>query len=147
MAATSEVRSFFDAYEAAANELDAERIERFFADTCMAAAPGFVACTPDRDALRAALSGMVESYRAIERGDVRVVDIDALALGAYHVLATVQWTASFPAVAAPIPFEISYLLQRREDDAAAQDGMRIIGFVSHTDERALMQEHGILPPQ
>ena len=68
-------------------------------------------------------------------------------MGAYHALATVQWTASFPAVAAPIPFEVSYVLQRREDDRSAHDGMRIVAFVSHEDEAAMLREHGITPSQ
>jgi hypothetical protein len=141
-----QVRGFFAAYEAAANTLDADALEPFFADACLGAAPGAVACTPDRAALRAAVDGLVNFYRSVDRGPVHAVGVRAQPLGAYHALATVQWTASFPGVAAPIPFEVSYLLQR-EDNPQVPGGIRIVAFVSHEDEAAMLREHGIMPSQ
>jgi hypothetical protein len=136
-----DLRAFFDSYESAANALDAEALETFFADACLGAAPGFTACTTDRAALRTALEGLVGFYRSLDRG-VHVVDVETHQLGAYHALATVQWTASFPEVSAPIPFEVSYLVQRRDDDDAPHS-MRIVAFVSHEDEAAMLRQHGI----
>jgi hypothetical protein len=140
------VRDFFNAYQATANKLDVDALETFFADACLGAAPGFAGCTTDRVALRTALEGVVAFYRSVDR-DVQLLDVETQTLGAYHALATVQWTASFPGVAAPIPFKVSYLLQRREEEDLAHDGVRIIAFISHEDEAAMLREHGIMPPE
>lgn len=136
MVASEEMRAFFEAYNTASNALEADGLARFFGDVCLAAAPGFAAATTSLQELRDVLGPLVEFYRGIERGPVHLASIEEQSLGAAHALVTVGWTTTFPRVAGPVVFTISYLVQRG-------DPPHIIGFVSHDDERAMLTALGI----
>lgn len=82
------------------------------------------------------LEGAAGHYR--DKGRVaRLISLDEQPLGTDRTLVTVGWTAAFPPASEPIPFEISYRLQRRAGV------LRIIAFVSHEDEAALIRAHGL----
>lgn len=141
MPAYRDARAFFAAYEIAVTSTDAQQVSEFYAVPCLAASPGFAGAATTHEELLSHLGGVRDFYSQIERGPTRVVDVTEQDLGAYHVFATVQWTAEFANVAAPIPFEVSYLLQRDGADGP----LKILAFASHEDERALLVQHGLLP--
>jgi hypothetical protein len=137
--ASQATRRFFEAYAEAGNALDADRLATFYGQTCLAAAPGFAAATTDAAQLRAALNNVVEFYRGIGRGETRVESLAEQSLGEHHSLVTVGWSTVFPQAGPDrIPFDVSYLIQRNDE-------WKIIAFVSHEDERAILQERGLLP--
>jgi hypothetical protein len=140
MEATAEVQTFFADYQRIANSLDVNALAACFTDASLGASPGFVACITDRTQLHAAVESLVAFYRGLSRG-VQVTGLDEHPLGEFHTLVTVGWTATFPQAAEPIPFEVSYLLQRPTPDGT----YRIVAFVSHEDEQSLMRAHGIAP--
>jgi hypothetical protein len=70
---------------------------------------------------------------------LRVISIRDVTLSPLHTLATVTWGAQFEKTGDRlIEFEISYLLERAEDE------WRILSYVSRTDQNAEMAKAGLL---
>lgn len=133
---TRSLRRFFEDYARAASSDDPLAPERFFADACMAAAPGFAACTPDRERLRDALTNLSAYYARIGRGPLRLEGLDETDLGDRFTLATAHWSTTLGSDPDEVRFTVSYLVERA-------DPPRVVCFVAHEDERAILAQHGI----
>ncbi len=70
--------------------------------------------------------------------DITAVSIRDVTLSPLHALATVTWGARFEKTGdRVIEFEISYLLERAEDD------WRILSYISRSDQSAEMAKAGL----
>lgn len=138
------LRGFFEDYAEASNSGDPLDLERFFADACMAAAPGFAACTPDREHLRDALVRMAAFYARVDRGPLRLDGLDEAPLGDHFTLATAHWRTTLGGDPEPVRFSVSYVVERPVGGAGgpSEAGPRIVCFIAHEDERLLVAEHG-----
>jgi hypothetical protein len=137
--ASDDVARLFAGYERAFDALDVEAIVGLYGDCCIAAAPHFVACTKGAEELRAAVTQAFATYRQIGMVSARLVSLAETALDDYYSLAKVRWGARFQKTGDElITFEDTYLVHR---DGPA---LKIILFISHADEQAVMREKGLI---
>jgi len=131
---------FFADYARGFSQLDPEPIAGFYSECVIAANPVFLGCTQNADELREALTRAYAFYKTIGMESARLLGRADTVLDPLHVLARVQWAAYFRKTGdEPVTFEISYLVR------LANETPKIILFISHEDEQALMKAKGLLP--
>ena len=137
---SQDIKHLFDEYAAGYNRLDAAAIPAFYAEWAMAAAPNFVGCTQNNEALLAAIEQAYAFYQSIGMCSAEILALDETTLDERYSLVRVQWATKFQRTGdEPITFAISYLVWR------SSDGPRIILFISHEDELAVMRAKGLIP--
>jgi hypothetical protein len=125
MAASDEVRAFFEAFERYSTQLDLDRIGQQFAETFLSADPTQVMPVP-KAAFLAALPRRQALFEAAGATGVRLVSVNEQALDARHVLATTEWVVE-RTDAAPIRLASTFILRR------ANDSFVVVFYLNHQD--------------
>ncbi len=130
----------FTTYAHAFSTLDAEAVLDVFADCCIAAAPQFVGCTKSQEELRSAVTQLYEFYANIGLEAAKLVTLTETPLDDHYSLVKVEWATYFRQLGnEPLTFEVTYIIQ------TSAETPKIILFISHGDEQAVMRENGLLP--
>jgi hypothetical protein len=133
------LQTFFADYERAFGTLDSEAIVDMYSDSALAASPGFVGCTKDKNELRQGITNAYQMYKRVGLGSVKILNLSEQALGQHFSMVTVRWSTTFQKTGKePITFDVSYLVQNGEKP-------KIICFVSHEDEQEMMKSRGLIP--
>ena len=131
---------FFDGYAKAFSRLDPEPVAGLYAECAIAAGPAYLGCTKNADELRAALTRAYSFYKKIGMESVKILGRADTAINPLHVLARVHWAAFFRKMGdEPVTFEVSYLVRLVDETP------KILLFISHEDEEALIKAKGLLP--
>jgi ketosteroid isomerase-like protein len=120
------VEAFFDAFAAASDELDTDRLGELFAETFLAADPAGAQPVP-REAFLRALPRRAELFAAAGIERVVLADLRHQALDDTYVLARTEWRAERPGASAPVRLSSSFIL-RREGDR-----LRVVCYLNHQD--------------
>jgi hypothetical protein len=138
-ATVEEMRAFFERYAIASRDRDPERLASMYAPAFLVAGPRGSATFTNDARFREWLRGLVASHDALGMRSIAVHDVEVRTLSPIHVLTEVTWDARFDKTAdRAITFKISYLVER------APEGMRVLGYVSETDEEEEMKRHGLV---
>jgi ketosteroid isomerase-like protein len=125
-----QVRSFFDAFAAASEELDTATLGGLFADPFLAADPAGAQPVP-RELFLKALPRRAELFGAAGIGRVVLDDVAHEVLDDTYVLARTTWRAERAAAGggepAPVRLASTFLLRRESD------GLRVVLYLNHQD--------------
>jgi ketosteroid isomerase-like protein len=122
-----QVRSFFDAFSAASDELDTAALGGLFADPFLAADPAGAQPVP-RELFLKALPRRAELFGAAGIGRVVLDDVAHEALDDTYVLARTTWRAERAADGRePVRLASTFLLRREGD------GLRVVLYLNHQD--------------
>jgi ketosteroid isomerase-like protein len=122
-----QVRSFFDAFSAASDELDTAALGGLFADPFLAADPAGAQPVP-RELFLKALPRRAELFGAAGIGWVVLDDVAHEALDDTYVLARTTWRAKRAADGGePVRLASTFLLRREGD------GLRVVLYLNHQD--------------
>ena len=124
-----QVRSFFDAFTEASDELDVAVLGELFAETFLAADPGGAQPVP-RELFLRALPRRAELFAAAGISRVVLEDLRHEALDDAYVLARTQWRgerAGTGGPPAPLRLASSFLLRRDGDR------LRVVLYLNHQD--------------
>ena len=122
-----QVEAFFDAFAAASDPLDTDRLAELFAETFLAADPAGARPVP-RQAFLAALPRRAELFAAAGVTRVALANLQHQALDDTHVLARTDWRAERPGAAStPVRLSSTFILRR---DA---DRLRVVFYPNHQD--------------
>lgn len=134
-----DVLDFFRKYARLSTGQEPDLLARLYDDSFLVAAPrGAVAFRND--------SALLQWLRQVSEFNVRSgltsmtpEKADEMPISKDYTLANVHWAATFKKTGTtPIRFVISYLLRR------VDDGLKVIGYISHDDQEGTMREHGLL---
>jgi hypothetical protein len=139
MAARHSLRSFFDQYAQATNEMKASTIAGFYADSFIAAGPkGNMVFQNDGKFLQW-LNQLKEFNQQTGMGKMRVVGIEESPVSEHYLMVTVEWGVNFRKTGDElITFKISYFVD------VTGKMPRIIMYISHLDQEDYMREKGLL---
>ncbi|MDQ2655717.1 MAG: nuclear transport factor 2 family protein [Chloroflexota bacterium] len=140
------IDEFFAGYVDAFNRslgdaVDAEGIRRHFSSCFVGAGPQGVQCGQNDASFTEALEQGYAFYRRIGTRAMAVRSITSIPIDDAHTMTRVAYRASYEkpeGEALDLDFEVSYML------AAPDETYEIFAFVTG-DERALYEEHGLLP--
>lgn len=140
------IETFFAGYVEAFNrslgeQVDAEGIRGHFSTCFVGAGPQGVQCGQNDASFAEALQQGFAFYRKIGTRAMAVREITTTPIDDTHTLAHVAYRANYEkpgADALDLDFEVSYLLVARGET------YEIFAFVTG-DERALYEQHGLLP--
>ena len=140
------IDEFFAGYVAAFNrslgeQVDAEEIRRHFSPCFVGAGPLGIQCGQNDASFTEALEQGYAFYRKIGMRAMVVRGITTIPIDDAHTLARVAYRASYEksgGEALDLDFEVSYML------AMQAETYEVFAFVVG-DERALYEQHGLLP--
>lgn len=138
----TDIDAFFVRYEEGANRFDPELVASQFTDPFMGGDPNGVASWRNDEAFRRAIPERQAFMQRIGFRFARVLDIAATPLDARYTMAKVHWHLRFektPGQPQDFRFHITYFL------FDAGSGPKVAFYISHEDERRVMQEAGLLP--
>ena len=121
-----QVEAFFDAFAAASDQLDLDRLAELFAETFLAADPAGVQAVP-RQAFLRALPRRAELFAAAGITRVVLADLRHHALDDAYVLARTDWRAERTGASTPVRLSSTFILRR---DA---DRLRVVFYLNHQD--------------
>lgn len=140
---TQQITAFFERYENAVNEGQAETIAQSYFETYIAADPQGVEAISNNDEYRQALEQRTPYLREQLGFQNATLTVEAVRdLAPLHVIADVRWNMYFePSEQDPITstFMISYIVR------LVNDKSEIVMYVSHENEEAVMRRDGIFP--
>jgi hypothetical protein len=119
-----QVRTFFDAFTRASDELDLEVLGELFGETFLAADPGGAQPVP-RQLFLQALPRRAQLFAAAGITRVVLTDLRHEALDDTYVLARTGWRAERPS--APVQLSSTFLLRRDGDR------LRVVLYLNHQD--------------
>jgi ketosteroid isomerase-like protein len=122
-----QVEAFFDAFAAASDQLDTDRLAGLFAETFLAADPAGVQPVP-RQAFLRALPRRAELFAAAGVTRVALIDLQHHALDDTYVLARTDWRAERPGAASTSVRLSSTFILRRDADR-----LRVVVYLNHQD--------------
>lgn len=130
---------FFTVYGSFSVGDDPKAIASFYAESFIAAAPGGAASYDNDDQFIDWLNGVLQFNKQVGLQKMTPHNVDTTSMGEHFTLAKVTWEALFSKTGnKPIIFDISYILQH------TGNGPKIIGYVSHDDQEAVMKEYGLM---
>jgi ketosteroid isomerase-like protein len=121
-----QVEAFFDAFAAASDQLDLDRLAELFAETFLAADPAGVQAVP-RQAFLRALPRRAELFAAAGITRVVLADLQHHALDDAYVLARTDWRAERPGASTPVRLSSTFILRRDGDR------LRVVVYLNHQD--------------
>ena len=116
-----QVEAFFDAFAAASDQLDLDRLAELFAETFLAADPAGV------QAVLRALPRRAELVAAAGITRVVLADLQHHALDDAYVLARTDWRAERTGASTPVRLSSTFLLRRDGDR------LRVVVYLNHQD--------------
>jgi len=122
----SQVEAFFDAFAAASDQLDLDRLAELFAETFLAADPAGVQPVP-RQAFLQALPRRAELFAAAGIARVVLADLQHQALDDTYVLARTDWHAERPGASTPVRLSSTFILRRDTNR------LQVVFYLSHQD--------------
>jgi hypothetical protein len=137
-ASDEEVREFFERYAVVARAADPEPLASMYAPAFLVAGPQGSATFTNDARFREWLRGVAAAHEARGMRSLAVADVELRRLSPIHLLAEVTWDTRFEKTGdRPITLRIAYLLER------ADDGLRVLAYVSEADEAAEMKRLGL----
>jgi len=138
-AAHHSLRSFFDQYAQATNEMKASTVAGFYADNFIAAGPkGNMAFRNDEKFLQW-LNQLKEFNQQTGMGKMRIVQFRESPISGHYQMVTIEWGVTFQKTGDElITFNISYFVD------VTGKMPRIIMYISHVDQEDYMREKGLL---
>ncbi|MFT3899651.1 MAG: nuclear transport factor 2 family protein [Gordonia sp. (in: high G+C Gram-positive bacteria)] len=138
------VRRLFATYERLTNEAlvgeaDVAALSRCYSTEFIGAGPAGVRTGHNDAEYREVLAQGFAGYRGIGTKSMTVDGIEVTGIDDRHCLARVSWSAVYDRGEAPdvsIDFDVTYLVQLRDDDAV------VFGWIAG-DEQAALRDHGI----
>jgi ketosteroid isomerase-like protein len=121
-----QVEAFFDAFAAASDQLDTDRLAELFAETFLAADPAGVQAVP-RQAFLQALPRRAGLFAAAGIARVVLTGLQHHALDDTYVLARTDWRGERTTASAPVRLSSTFILRR---DA---DRLRVVFYLNHQD--------------
>jgi ketosteroid isomerase-like protein len=121
-----QVEAFFDAFAAASDQLDTDRLAELFAETFLAADPAGVQAVP-RQAFLQALPRRAGLFAAAGIARVVLTGLQHQALDDTYVLARTDWRGERTTASAPVRLSSTFILRR---DA---DRLRVVFYLNHQD--------------
>ena len=121
-----QVEAFFDAFAAASDQLDLDRLAELFAETFLAADPAGVQAVP-RQAFLRALPRRAELVAAAGITRVVLADLQHHALDDAYVLARTDWRAERTGASTPVRLSSTFILRRDGDR------LRVVVYLNHQD--------------
>lgn len=138
------IAAFFARYEEGANTFDLDLMSSLYAPEFMAGDPNGVSCGRNDQALRDAFVQRKELFRKIGFRRATILQVDATPLDGRYTMARAHWHMTFemePGHPLDFKFFITYFLY----DPGT--GPRVAFWISHDDEKRVMEEAGLLPRQ
>jgi hypothetical protein len=138
-AARHSLRSFFDQYAQATNEMKAATIAGFYADNFIAAGPkGNMVFRNDEKFLQW-LNQLKEFNQQTGMGKMRIVQFEENPISGHYQMVNIEWGVTFQKTGDElITFNISYFVD------VTGKMPRIIMYISHVDQEDYMREKGLL---
>jgi ketosteroid isomerase-like protein len=132
-------KKLFAGYEKAFDALDIEKQVDFFAETFISAGPrGTIA--QGRDEFMKMSREVAGYYRSVGQTGAKILSMKETAISGEYSFVTVHWGATFRKLGdKPVEFDVTYVIQKTDPAKP-----RIIMFVTHQDEEAVMKELGLL---
>lgn len=138
-AAHHSLRSFFDQYAQATNEMKASTVAGFYADNFIAAGPKGNRVFQNDDKFLQWLNQLKEFNQQTGMGKMRVVRFQESPISGHYQMVTIEWGLTFQKTGDElITFNISYFV-----DVTGRMP-RIIMYISHVDQEDYMREKGLL---
>lgn len=136
---TARLHQFFNDYATTSFGPEPEKLAAFYGDGFLVAAPQGSATFKNDEQFLAWLRQVHEFNQATGMTSMKVFAIEEHRLSDLFTVATVEWGATFQKTRDDlITFKISYILQ-------GQGGtFKVLGYLSHEDQMAAMQAHGLL---
>jgi hypothetical protein len=136
------IEKFFKRYEEGANTFDPELVTAFFTPVFMGASPNDVACGENDAGFHDAIVARKGLFEQIGFKFARVLSLEATPLDDRYTMAKVRWHMLFERESGkPMDFRF-YITYFLFDDGA---GPKVCFYISHEDERQVMQEAGLIP--
>jgi len=134
------LRAFFEAYAEANNKHNLEPLAAMYADSFIAAGPGGNAVFKNDAQFIKWLQELLQWNLQMGMQQIRIVRFAEAPVSDQYRQAIVTWGAKFEKTCnEEILFDITYYVYLQ------QDAPRIIMYIAHTDQDALMREKGLLP--
>jgi ketosteroid isomerase-like protein len=127
-----QVEAFFEAFAAASDQLDVDRLAGLFAETFLAADPAGAQPVP-RQAFLHALPRRAELFTAAGIARVVLADLRYHALDDTYVLAETDWRGERTGASPPVRLSSTFILRR---DA---DRLRVVFYLNHQDLARALQ--------
>ena len=138
----TKTEQFFARYEEGANSLDPDLVCPLYTEEFMGGGPGGVACGRNDQSLRQAMVQRRAFFREIGFRHARVLHVEETPLDDRYTMAKVHWHMTFekqPGNPLDFRFFITYFL------FDPGSGPKVAFWISHEDERKVMQEAGLIP--
>ncbi len=134
------LRSFFDQYAKATNQMKASTIAGFYADNFIAAGPkGNMTFRNDEKFLQW-LNQLKEFNQQTGMGDMRIVNYTESPVSEHYKMVVIEWGVTFQKTGDElITFSITYFVD------VTGKMPRIIMYISHLDQEDFMRSKGLLP--
>ncbi|MFT3799790.1 MAG: hypothetical protein QM766_01095 [Burkholderiaceae bacterium] len=138
----TKIDAFFARYEEGANTFDPDLMTSLYTAEFMAGDPHGVSCGRNDQALRDVFIQRKAFFLQIGFKHARVLDMETTPLDDKYTMAKVHWHMTFekqPGRPLDFKFFITYFLYD------PGDGPKAAFWISHDDERQVMQEAGLIP--
>ena len=139
----TDIDAFFARSEQGANSFDPDLVASQFTDPFMGGDPSGVMSARNDAAFRQTIPQRQAFMQGIGFRSARVLDVAATPLDAHYTMAKVHWHLRFektPGQPQDFRFHITYFLF----DPGDGSGPKVAFYISHEDERKVMQEAGLL---
>jgi len=136
------IEQFFARYEEGANTFDPDLVASRFTDSFAGGDPNGVVCIQNDEAFRRAIPERRAFFQQIGFKSAKILSVEATPLDERYTMAKVHWYMVFekdPGNPLEFRFFITYFL------FDPGSGPKVVFYISHEDERKVMQEAGLLP--
>ena len=131
--------TLFKQYEAAFDKLDLKTITGYYADTFISAGPKGTISRSKKEFEESAEQA-ASFYRSVGQKSARIVSKRVMPICNDYSTVVVRWGVTFEKTGSrQIEFDVSYIIQEIGNDP------KIILFISHEDEEAVMKKLGLQP--
>jgi hypothetical protein len=138
------IEDFFARYERGANSFDPDLVCSQYTAEFMGGGPNGVTCGRNDEGLRAAIVQRQAFFQQIGFKGAKVLHVAETPLDERYTMAKVQWRMTFekqPGHSLDFEFFITYFL------FDPGSGPQVAFWISHEDERKVMQDAGLIPAQ
>jgi hypothetical protein len=133
------IKQFFDTYNELSQGKDLNALAACYAEHFIAAGPKGIQAYTNDEKFKEWLDGVQAFNQQSGMQGMQPIKIVTTPVGETYSMSTVTWSVSFPGKREePILFDITYSLFHQEGS------YKIVLFISHDDQEALMKEKGVL---
>ena len=137
----TKIEQFFTAYEEGANSFDPDLVTSLFTASIMGGDPNGVVCVQNDEGFRRAILERRAFFQQIGFRSAKVLGVAETPLDERYTMAKVQWHMVFekpPGNPLDFKFFITYFL------FDPGSGPKVAFYISHDDERKVMEESGLI---